>query len=95
MVAVQAAGGIFAGATASCITTPLDIIKTRLQVLGHEKKPSATNVVKNLIKENGWTDLYRGLGPRFFSISARGTSMILTYEYLSKNILTLVLQFCC
>lgn len=33
IVAVQAAGGIIAGATASCITTPLDTIKTRLQVL--------------------------------------------------------------
>ncbi|KAI4375269.1 hypothetical protein MLD38_013159 [Melastoma candidum] len=84
VVAVQAAGGIFAGATASCITTPLDTIKTRLQVLGHEKKPSATNVVKNLIKEDGWTGLYRGLGPRFFSMSAWGTSMILTYEYLKR-----------
>lgn len=31
IVAVQAAGGILAGATASCITTPLDTIKTRLQ----------------------------------------------------------------
>ncbi|CDP02337.1 unnamed protein product [Coffea canephora] len=31
IVMVQAAGGIFAGATASCITTPLDTIKTRLQ----------------------------------------------------------------
>ncbi|CAI9758709.1 unnamed protein product [Fraxinus pennsylvanica] len=30
---VQAGGGIFAGATASCITTPLDTIKTRLQLL--------------------------------------------------------------
>lgn len=29
---VQATGGIVAGATASCITTPLDTIKTRLQV---------------------------------------------------------------
>lgn len=33
IVSVQAAGGIIAGATASCITTPLDTIKTRLQVL--------------------------------------------------------------
>lgn len=32
IVGVQAAGGIVAGATASCITTPLDTIKTRLQV---------------------------------------------------------------
>ncbi|XVF20839.1 hypothetical protein REPUB_Repub12eG0037500 [Reevesia pubescens] len=33
IVSVQAAGGFIAGATASCITTPLDTIKTRLQVL--------------------------------------------------------------
>ncbi|CAO2825294.1 unnamed protein product [Amaranthus hypochondriacus] len=32
IVGVQAAGGVVAGATASCITTPLDTIKTRLQV---------------------------------------------------------------
>ncbi|KAL4652804.1 hypothetical protein ACB092_01G257900 [Castanea dentata] len=31
IVLVQATGGIIAGATASCITTPLDTIKTRLQ----------------------------------------------------------------
>ncbi|CAK9160546.1 unnamed protein product [Ilex paraguariensis] len=83
IVLVQAAGGIFAGATASCITTPLDTIKTRLQVMGHEKRPTARQVVKGLIKDDGWTGLYRGLGPRFFSMSAWGTSMILAYEYLS------------
>jgi len=32
IVCVQAAGGISAAAAASCITTPLDTIKTRLQV---------------------------------------------------------------
>ncbi|KAK3032546.1 hypothetical protein RJ639_036785 [Escallonia herrerae] len=85
IVAVQAAGGILAGATASCITTPLDTIKTRLQVMGHEKRPTARQVVKGLISDEGWTGFYRGLGPRFFSMSAWGTSMILAYEYLSKN----------
>ncbi|XP_019451029.1 PREDICTED: solute carrier family 25 member 44-like [Lupinus angustifolius] len=81
---VQAGGGIIAGATASCITTPLDTIKTRLQVMGHEKRSSVKQVVKDLIKEDGWKGLYRGLGPRFFSMSAWGTSMILAYEYLKR-----------
>ena len=32
IIFAQATGGIIAGATASCITNPLDTIKTRLQV---------------------------------------------------------------
>lgn len=51
--------------------------------MGHDKRPSAREVVKNLIAEDGWQGLYRGLGPRFFSMSTWGTSMILAYEYLS------------
>ncbi|KAL5539253.1 hypothetical protein UlMin_044839 [Ulmus minor] len=51
---VQASGGIIAGATASCITTPLDTIKTRLQVMGLEKGHSARQVIKGLIKDDGW-----------------------------------------
>ncbi|KAL8528493.1 hypothetical protein ACS0TY_006063 [Phlomoides rotata] len=84
IMSVQAAGGIIAGATASCVTTPLDTIKTRLQVIGHDKRPSARQVVKSLIADDGWTGFYRGLGPRFFSMSAWGTSMILAYEYLKR-----------
>jgi solute carrier family 25 protein 44 len=84
IVCVQGAGGIFAGAAASCITTPLDTIKTRLQVMGHDKRPSARQVVKKLIADDGWKGFYRGLGPRFFSMSAWGTSMILAYEYLKR-----------
>lgn len=49
----------------------------------HDKQPSVTLVVKKLIAEDGWKGLYRGLGPRFLSMSAWGTSMILAYEYLS------------
>ncbi|XP_014497882.1 solute carrier family 25 member 44 isoform X1 [Vigna radiata var. radiata] len=81
---VQAMGGIIAGASSSCITTPLDTIKTRLQVMGHENKTSIKQVAKDLINEDGWKGFYRGFGPRFFSMSAWGTSMILTYEYLKR-----------
>ncbi|KAK1272443.1 Mitochondrial carnitine/acylcarnitine carrier-like protein [Acorus gramineus] len=88
---VQATGGITAGAVASCVTTPLDTIKTRLQVMNHEKRESARHVIKSLIAEDGWKGLYRGLGPRFVSMSAWGTSMILAYEYLSKSLVVSLL----
>ncbi|KAK6155290.1 hypothetical protein DH2020_009538 [Rehmannia glutinosa] len=40
IVMVQAAGGIFAAAMASCITTPLDTIKTRLQARRFKLEPN-------------------------------------------------------
>jgi len=53
------------------------------KVMGHEKRPSTRQVIKTLIADDGWKGFYRGIGPRFFSMSAWGTSMILAYEYLS------------
>jgi len=49
-------------------------------------RQNAAQVVKKLIADEGWKGLYRGLGPRFFSMSAWGTSMILAYEYLSMKL---------
>ncbi|KAL7216308.1 hypothetical protein ACSBR1_028287 [Camellia fascicularis] len=82
---IFATGGIFAGATASCITMPLDTMKTRLQVMGHEKKHTVKEVVKGLVADDAWKGLYKGPGPRFFTMSAWGTSMILSYEYLRRD----------
>ncbi|CAN1126526.1 Solute carrier family 25 member 44 [Linum perenne] len=75
------ANGI-AGMTASLFSqtmfVPIDV------VMRHERESSARQVVKNLLKDDGWVGLYKGLGPRFFSMSAWGTSMILSYEYLKR-----------
>ncbi|KAL6894107.1 hypothetical protein ACP4OV_008205 [Aristida adscensionis] len=84
IVGVQATGGVIAGAVTSCVTTPIDTIKTRLQVMDNKNKPKASEVVKRLVAEDGWKGLYRGLGPRFFSSSAWGTSMIVCYEYIKR-----------
>lgn len=51
------------------------------------QKQNVRQVIKRLIADDGWKGFYRGLGPRFFSMSAWGTTMIVAYEYLSKKIL--------
>jgi hypothetical protein len=63
--------------------------------MDNENKPKAGQVVKKLIAEDGWKGLYRGLGPRFFSSSAWGTSMIVCYEYLSMFRLLLSNVYLC
>ncbi|KAF9591556.1 hypothetical protein IFM89_004610 [Coptis chinensis] len=57
VVLVQASGGIAAGAVASCVTTPLDTIKTRLQVMGHGNRE---NLVTSCEKINcgGWMERF-------------------------------------
>ena len=57
--------------------------------MGHEKRPTTRQVVRRLIADDGWQGFYRGLGPRFFSMSAWGTSMILAYEFLSIDCFSL------
>lgn len=53
------------------------------------QKQNIREVIKRLITEDGWRGFYRGLGPRFLTMSAWGSSMIVAYEYLSKKILFL------
>ncbi|CAM6107591.1 unnamed protein product [Calypogeia fissa] len=86
LVLVQAAGGVVAAAVSSVTTTPMDTIKTRLQVLKGEGggAPTILQTVRSLMKEDGWKGLYKGLGPRFISMSLWGTSMITTYEFLKR-----------
>lgn len=64
-----------------------------LQVMDPDKRGTARQVVKRLIVEDGWKGLYRGLGPRFLSMSAWGTSMILAYEYLSMGLPHYILDY--
>ncbi|XP_065006899.1 uncharacterized protein LOC103978919 isoform X1 [Musa acuminata AAA Group] len=86
LVTVQATAGTLAGACSSIITTPIDTIKTRLQVMnGYVGRPSVTKTMKRLVEEDGWRGFYRGFGPRFLNMSLWGTSMIVTYELTSKT----------
>ncbi|CAA2972811.1 solute carrier family 25 member 44-like [Olea europaea var. sylvestris] len=88
VMAVQGASAAMAGGVSALITMPLDTIKTRLQVLdGDEngrKGASFGQTMRNLVKEGGWMACYRGLGPRWASMSMSATTMITTYEFLKR-----------
>ncbi|KAI3814802.1 hypothetical protein L1987_14447 [Smallanthus sonchifolius] len=87
IVAVQGLSAAMASGVSAVVTMPLDTIKTRLQVLdveGSNGKPSIGQTVRNLVKEGGLSACYRGLGPRWASMSMSATTMITTYEFLKR-----------
>ncbi|GLT60257.1 hypothetical protein SLA2020_330290 [Shorea laevis] len=90
MVTVQATAGMIAGACSSVITTPIDTIKTRLQVMDNYVvgRPSVLKTTKTLLEEDGLWGFYRGFGPRFLNMSLYGTTMIVTYELIRFNVET-------
>ncbi|KAI3727342.1 hypothetical protein L1987_67155 [Smallanthus sonchifolius] len=90
VMAVQGVSAAMAGGVSALVTMPLDTIKTRLQVLDNSednngrKGPTIGQTVRNLVREGGWMALYRGLGPRWASMSMSATTMITTYELLKR-----------
>ncbi|KAE9588117.1 hypothetical protein Lal_00003278 [Lupinus albus] len=88
VMAVQGVSAAMAGGMSALVTMPLDTIKTRLQVLEGDENgrrgPTVMQTVRNLVKEGGWMACYRGLGPRWASMSVSATTMITTYEFLKR-----------
>ncbi|KAE9592540.1 hypothetical protein Lal_00028573 [Lupinus albus] len=65
--------GALAGAISASITTPLDVVKTRLMTQVHGEAVNkvaavmydgVSATVKVILKEEGWVGLTRGMGPR-------------------------------
>ncbi|KAK1418328.1 hypothetical protein QVD17_27471 [Tagetes erecta] len=87
VVGVQAMSAAMASGVSALVTMPLDTIKTRLQVLdveGCNGKVCLGETVRKLMREGGLSACYRGLGPRWVSMSMSATTMITTYEFLKK-----------
>ncbi|PWA55935.1 Mitochondrial carrier domain-containing protein [Artemisia annua] len=84
VVAVQAASAAMASGVSALVTMPLDTIKTRLQVIDGEGCNGIRQTIRKLMNEGGLSACYRGLGPRWVSMSFSATTMITTYEFLKK-----------
>ncbi|KAK3211780.1 hypothetical protein Dsin_016486 [Dipteronia sinensis] len=66
--------GAFAGALTGAITTPLDVIKTRLMVQGSANQyKGIIDCVQTIVREEGPPALLKGIGPRVLWIGIGGS----------------------
>ncbi|KAF2204841.1 mitochondrial carrier [Delitschia confertaspora ATCC 74209] len=74
--------GSVAGAVAAGITTPLDVLKTRM-MLAREKQPMFT-MLGTILRESGPRAFFAGIGPRVGWISAGGAIFLGSYQWASN-----------
>jgi solute carrier family 25 S-adenosylmethionine transporter 26 len=74
--------GSVAGAVAAGVTTPLDVLKTRM-MLAKEKMPLVT-MLKSILSESGPRAFFAGIGPRVGWISVGGAIFLGSYQWASN-----------
>uniref|UniRef100_G1PBI9 Solute carrier family 25 member 44 n=3 Tax=Myotis lucifugus TaxID=59463 RepID=G1PBI9_MYOLU len=80
-IVFQAISGPLAAATASIITNPMDVIRTRVQVEG---KNSIILTFRQLMAEEGPWGLMKGLSARIISATPSTIVIVVGYESLKK-----------
>jgi solute carrier family 25 S-adenosylmethionine transporter 26 len=71
--------GSIAGAVAAGVTTPLDVLKTRLMLA--TERIGAIDMLRQIIRESGVRALFAGLGPRMAWISIGGAVFLGSYQW--------------
>jgi solute carrier family 25 S-adenosylmethionine transporter 26 len=74
--------GSVAGAMAAGITTPLDVLKTRM-MLAKERQPMFT-MLSSILRQSGPRAFFSGIGPRVGWISAGGAIFLGSYQWASN-----------
>ncbi|KAK8673250.1 hypothetical protein V6N13_111599 [Hibiscus sabdariffa] len=77
-----------AGALVSLCTNPIWLIKTRLQLQSpfHQSRPYSGiyDALRTILREEGWTALYKGLGPGLLTQVCHGAIQFTAYEELRR-----------
>lgn len=80
--AQSAVFGSISGAIAAGLTTPLDVLKTRMMLAtGRE---SAVAITSRIWREEGWRVFFSGVGPRTMWISIGGAVFLGSYQSASN-----------
>ncbi|KAK5108982.1 hypothetical protein LTR62_007616 [Meristemomyces frigidus] len=74
--------GSISGAVAAGLTTPLDVLKTRLMLA--KERESAIAITTRIWREEGGKAFFSGLGPRTMWISIGGAVFLGSYQWASN-----------
>jgi len=74
--------GSLSGAVAAAMTTPLDVLKTRMMLA--KEKQVATVLATKIYQEEGLRAFFRGIGPRTMWISIGGAVFLGSYQWASN-----------
>ncbi|XP_012670300.2 solute carrier family 25 member 44b [Clupea harengus] len=78
---LQAMAGPLAAATASTVTNPMDVVRARVQVEG---RTSIIGTFKQLIAEEGFWGMTKGLSARIIASTPTAIVMVVGYETLKR-----------
>ena len=85
--------GSAAGAVAAGLTTPLDVLKTRIMLARRDDEHATTSqrsapmqILARTYRDEGMQGLFRGLGPRIAWISVGGAIFLGTYQWASNKL---------
>ncbi|KAK3997045.1 mitochondrial carrier domain-containing protein [Cladorrhinum sp. PSN332] len=71
--------GSLAGGVAAAVTTPLDVLKTRVMLSTQKEGMGA--IVKDILREHGVRPFFAGIGPRVMWISIGGAIFLGSYQW--------------
>ncbi|KAK5635007.1 hypothetical protein RRF57_010719 [Xylaria bambusicola] len=74
--------GCISGAVAAGITTPLDVLKTRVML--SKERESVLTVLRDLFNNHGVRPFFAGIGPRVAWISAGGAIFLGSYQWAAN-----------
>jgi solute carrier family 25 S-adenosylmethionine transporter 26 len=76
--------GSISGGIAAGLTTPLDVIKTRVMLArreGSANRVRVSDVVQRIVREEGMEAFWRGIGPRTTAIALGGAIFLGSYQW--------------
>jgi len=76
--------GSAAGAIAAGVTTPLDVLKTRMMLA--KEKTALVPLLKQILRDSGPRAFFAGIGPRILWISAGGAIFLGSYQWAYNSL---------